>query len=209
MGNEIFEVPNTLDDLRFVDNPLVIEAPSIRFYLGMPLTTPDGYNLGILCAIDYVLRLLSASYLQLLQDLSQVVVDEMGLRIALRNTLKIRDLAAKTYVLKEEFISKVTHELRTAFTSIRKSLGLINTGVMGEVPKAFKEPLEIVDPNTTVLLNLRNELSDVQKLNSGHIEYDFKPVVIGDLIKEICINIWGIANELKIQIFFLLRSSFL
>ena len=133
----------------------------------------------------------------------------MGLRIALRNTLKIRDLAAKMNVLKEEFISKVTHELRTAFTSIRKSLGLINTGVMGEVPKAFKEPLEIVDPNTMVLLNLRNELSDVQKLNSGHIEYDFKPVVIGDLIKEICINIWGIANELKIQIFFLLRSSFL
>ena len=133
----------------------------------------------------------------------------MGLRIALRNTLKIRDLAAKMNVLKEEFISKVTHELRTPLTSIRKSLGLINTGVMGEVPKAFKEPLEIVDPNTTVLLNLRNELSDVQKLNSGHIEYDFKPVVIGDLIKEICINLWGITNELKIQIFFLLRSSFL
>ena len=133
----------------------------------------------------------------------------MELRIALRNTLKTRDLAAKTNVLKEEFISKVTHELRTPLTSIRKSLGLINTGVMGEVPKAFKEPLEIVDPNTTVLLNLRNELSDVQKLNSGHIEYDFKPVVIGDLIKEICVNIWGIANRLKIQILFLLRSSFL
>ena len=78
----------------------------------------------------------------------------MGLRIALRNTLKIRDLAAKTNVLKEEFISKVTHELRTPLTSIRKSSGLINTGVMGEVPKALKEPLEIVDPNTTVLLNL-------------------------------------------------------
>ena len=56
MGDEIFEVPNTLDDLRFVDNPLVIEAPSIRFYVGMPLTTPDGYNLVILCEIDYVLR---------------------------------------------------------------------------------------------------------------------------------------------------------
>ena len=86
MGNEIFEVPNTLDDLRFVDNPLVIEAPSIRFYAGMPLTTPDGYNLVILCEIDYVLRELSASYLELLQDLVQVVVNEMELCIALRNT---------------------------------------------------------------------------------------------------------------------------
>ena len=112
-------------------------------------------------------------------------------------------------MLKEEFISNVTHELCIPLTSIRKSLGFVNIGVMGEVPKAFKEPLETVDPNATVLLNLRNELLDLQKLNSRHTEYDFKPVVIGDLIKEICINIWGIANELKIQIFFLLRSSFL
>ena len=72
----------------------------------------------------------------------------------------------------------------------------------GNVPEVFKKPLEIVDRNRTALLNLRNELLDAQKLNSRHIEYDFKPVVIGDLIKEICINIWGIANELKIQIFF-------
>ena len=94
--------------------------------------------------------------------------------------------------------ARIAHPVKIYF----KSLGLINAGVMGEVPKAFKEPLEIVDTNTTVLINLRNVLLDVQKLNSGHIEYDFKPVMIGDLIKEFCVNIWGIANELKIQIVF-------
>jgi signal transduction histidine kinase len=161
LGDEIFEVPNTLDDLQFVDNPLVIEAPSIRFYMGMPLTTPDGYNLVVLCEIDYVLRELSASYLELLQDLGQVVVDEMELRIALRNTFKTLDLAAKPNVLKEEFISNVTHELCIPLTSIRKSLGLVNIGVTREAPKALKEPLETVDLNTAVLLNLRNELLDL------------------------------------------------
>jgi len=58
-----------------VDNPLVTEAPSIRFYAGMPLTTPDQYNLGTLCAIDYVPRELRKSHRQLLQDLSQAVAD--------------------------------------------------------------------------------------------------------------------------------------
>ena len=185
-----------------MDNPLVTEAPSIRFYAGMPLTTPDRYNLGTLCAIDYVPRELSKSHRQLLQDLSQAVADEMELLIALRDTLKTRDLAAKTNAVKEEFISNVTHVLRTPWTFIRGSLGLINAGGMVDVPEVFKEPLEIVDSNTTALLGLRNELLAAQKLNSGYIEYDCKPLVIGDLIKEVCENIGGIADELKIQIFF-------
>ena len=168
----------------------------------MPLTTPDRYNLGTLCAIDYVPRELSKSHRQLLQDLSHAVVNEMELLIALRNTLKICDLAVKTNAMEEEFVSNVTHELRTPLTSIRGSLGLINVGAMGDVPEVFKEPLEIIDRNTTALLNLRNELLDAQILNSGHVEYDFKPVVIGDLIKEVCENIRRIADKLKIQIFF-------
>ena len=127
-----------------MDNPLVTEAPSIRFYAGMPLTTPDQYNLGTLCAIDYVPRELSKSHRQLLQDLSQAVADEMELLIALCNTLKTRDLAAKTNAVKEEFISNVTHVLRTPSTFIRGPLGTVNAGGMGDVPEAFKDPLKLL-----------------------------------------------------------------
>ena len=202
LGDEIFEVPNALNDPRFADNPLVTEDPSIRFYAGMPLTTPDGYNLGTLCAIDHVPRELSESHRQLLQDLGKIVVDEMELRVALRNTLKTLELETKTNAMKDEFISNVTHELRTPLTSIRGSLGLMGAGVLGDVPEAFKEPLEIVDRNTTTLLNLINELLDVQKLSSGHMEYDFESVIVGDLIKEACENIRGMASEHKIKILF-------
>jgi len=73
-------VHDALLDLRFRDNPLVVGGPMIRFYMGVPLRTPDGQNIGTLCAIDRQPRTPSADQMALLQDLARLVVDELELR---------------------------------------------------------------------------------------------------------------------------------
>lgn len=67
-------------DPRFTTNPLVTQAPDIRFYMGATLTTADGFNLGTLCVIDTKPRPMpSAREQRRLRQLAQVVVDELVL----------------------------------------------------------------------------------------------------------------------------------
>jgi diguanylate cyclase (GGDEF)-like protein len=73
-------VSNALDDARFANNPLVTGAPHIRSYAGAPLRTPDGYNVGALCAIDTVARDFGEAQLGILSSFAVLVVDELELR---------------------------------------------------------------------------------------------------------------------------------
>lgn len=63
----------TLDE-RFHDNPLVRDAPEIRFYAGAPIMTDDGFALGTVCVIDREARTLSASQQDALRSLSRLVI---------------------------------------------------------------------------------------------------------------------------------------
>ena len=78
--NEPLIVRDSHLDPRFANSPLVLGDPFIRFYIGSPLNTPAGYNIGALCAMDTVPRDPTSEQIKLLQDLGRLVVDELELR---------------------------------------------------------------------------------------------------------------------------------
>jgi PAS domain S-box-containing protein len=71
-------------DPRFADNPLVVGAPHVVSYCGVPLRNPDGHVLGSLCAIDIVPRQLTPEHYELLQVLAQHVVAHFELQARAR-----------------------------------------------------------------------------------------------------------------------------
>ncbi len=52
LGTQPLIVEDTHNDLRFHDNPVVVNNPHIRFYAGQPLFSEEGQALGTLCLID-------------------------------------------------------------------------------------------------------------------------------------------------------------
>lgn len=82
LSNETLVVNDALSDSRFAYNPLVTSDPSIRFYAGAPLISPEGHALGSLCVIDRQPRVLLASQKTALEALARQVVSQLELRRA-------------------------------------------------------------------------------------------------------------------------------
>ncbi|WP_176559265.1 sensor domain-containing diguanylate cyclase [Rubellimicrobium roseum] len=82
--------PGTLavDDLtrdpRFASNPFVLGEPGLRCYLATPLRSPDGYNLGTLCAMDGAARQFGPSDIAMMERLARLVMSHLELRTLAR-----------------------------------------------------------------------------------------------------------------------------
>lgn len=81
LGDEIFEVPDTRLDPKFVDNPLVVGNPGIRFYAGAPLTLTDGLRMGTLCVIDRKPRMLTSNQREILTQLAHAASQALEQRV--------------------------------------------------------------------------------------------------------------------------------
>lgn len=89
LQSEVFVVPDALKDERYRNNPLVVEAPHIRFYAGAPLINEEGLALGTICVVDVKPRELAPEQKEALEALSRLVVSQMEFR---RNLILLKEV---------------------------------------------------------------------------------------------------------------------
>lgn len=118
----------------------------------------------------------------------------------------VRDISERREVtrLKNEFVANVSHELRTPLTSINGSLKLMRNGVLGEVGEQAKAMLDIAEKNSDRLILLINDLLDIEKIESGNMDFDFTEVDLATLLQEAIEANRGYADSLSVN--YLLHS---
>lgn len=78
-------VPDAAADPRFRELDIVRMPDGVRAYLGVPLATQDGFNIGALCVMDTRPRPdFGPGHAQTLHDLARIVVDGIEMRMTSR-----------------------------------------------------------------------------------------------------------------------------
>jgi PAS domain S-box-containing protein len=96
----------------------------------------------------------------------------------------IRDITERKRIeaMKTEFVSTVSHELRTPLTSIGGSLGLLASGAVGELNDKAARLVQIAHNNCERLIRLINDILDIEKIESGKMQFDLRRMPLGPLI---------------------------
>lgn len=79
--SEAYVLPDTTQDPRSAEHPLVTGSPYLRFYAGYPLETKDQHSLGALCVMDRLPREVSPQEIKILHTLASIVVELLELRL--------------------------------------------------------------------------------------------------------------------------------
>lgn len=118
---DILIIPDTLADERFATNPVVTSYPYVRFYAGIPLITPEGEAIGVLCIADRQKREISLEQVEALQAISRQIVRQLEIR---RNLAELASIKTD-YQQAQEALQQSESTLSSFFDSAPMMMGIV------------------------------------------------------------------------------------
>ena len=101
---------------------------------------------------------------------------------------------------KSEFLSIASHELRTPMTSIKGSLNLLSSGVMGQLDLQSLKLIKIAESETDRLVRLINDLLDLAKIEAGKLPLSCTWISWNNLMEQISQSLSGFTLAANVSI---------
>lgn len=182
MDSALVEIPDTHLNQRFKKDPNVTGGFKVRFYAGIPLTTPDGFNIGTICAIDYVPKELNDHQRNALSIIAKHIIDELELRTT-NTELNIQTkIAQKAVLAKDSFLANTSHEIRTPLNAIIGFTDLLAKTKLDNVQREYIDNVQKAGEN---LLLIIDDILDLSKIESGNLTINAHPFNLKNTLKHV------------------------
>ncbi|MCX2574567.1 sensor histidine kinase [Pedobacter sandarakinus] len=156
------------------DSKPIIGDLEIRFLAVAPLCTTAGLQLGALCVVDDQPHNISDHQLQMLVQLTVVVMEQLALRKAIRKTLRAHD----------DRLHMLIHDLKNPMTTISLQAELIGR-MPGTEGRVAQIATKVNQQSQNIVASLNNILSSAKNEN-GTAKMQKAKVNLNEVLYELC-----------------------
>ena len=130
-----------------------------------------------------------------------IEADELLARV--RSLLRLKHSIAERDRIdrqRQDFVSRLTHDLRTPLVAADRMLGLLQDGVLGEISPEIREALTIMGRSNHNLLEMVNKLLDVYRYESGSKTINLQPLDLKELLDQVVQELKPIAISKNLEL---------
>lgn len=126
--------------------------------------------------------------------------DEIGLLVKsfnemTENLARAGDILDKRDQLKDEFVSVVSHEIRTPIAILQRVVENLRNGIAGELNAEQNQMVQIADNNIQRLSALIKNLLDIARLESGKLKMHPEKMNLGHLVEQLAPGFRELADQ--------------
>lgn len=173
-GLGFWQCPNSLF---LVMGIIIIVAMILTYFIGIRFVEPEAVII-IVCSVTVILLIIGHS-----------LVNSFT-RIAEANRMK------------SEFVSIVSHQLRTPLSALKWSLDLLRSKRLGDINDKEMEYLDIINESGNKMIKLVNDLLNVSRIEQGRLLMQMKAFSTEDLIEDIVKELRMLAESCNVEIKF-------
>jgi signal transduction histidine kinase len=210
-GYEIITLSNGQDALKIIET----EPPDL-ILLDVMMPVMDGYEVTrrvrAMKDLPFIPILLITAYdranavkgLDLGADefiRKPIEADELLARV--RSLLRLKHSIAERDRIdrqRQDFVSRLTHDLRTPLVAADRMLGLLQDGVLGEISPEICEALKIMGRSNSNLLEMVNKLLDVYRYESGSKTINLQSLDLKELLDQVVQELKPIAISKNLEL---------
>jgi PAS domain S-box-containing protein len=96
-----------------------------------------------------------------------------------------KELAETANRAKSDFVSFVSHELKTPMTSIRGYAEVLAAGVAGPINPDQANFLSTIRSNVDIMATLVSDLADIARIEAGHLSLEWDAVALAEVIEQV------------------------